>query len=56
MWRAGRYPSVYGAGGPESDRWDGCPEEVQMTPFGYLVVFVSLVLALGVTRILTGIG
>lgn len=27
-----------------------------MTPFGYLVVFVSLVLALGVTRILTGLG
>lgn len=27
-----------------------------MTPFGYLVVFISLVLALGVTRILTGLG
>lgn len=27
-----------------------------MTPFGYLVVFVSLVLALGVTRLLRGFG
>lgn len=27
-----------------------------MTPFGYLVVFLSLVLALSVTRILTGLG
>lgn len=27
-----------------------------MTPFGYLIVFISLVLALGVTRLLTGVG